>query len=267
MPLVEITALSDPRLDPFRELKRTNATRWAEQFVAEGDKLTRRLLAARRFEIVSLLVGRRYARTFAELAPPEIPILVVDDRDIEEIIGFNFHRGVLACAKRPAAQHLAEALAAPAERSVIVVCPNLHDPENLGTLVRTSLALGVAALVLGPHCADPFSRRVLRTSMGAAFELPIYCSADLAADVQTLRRSGFRLVASVVDSDAESILRFEPPPRLALFIGNEAHGLEPEWIERCDERITIPMRPGPDSLNAAVAAGILLHHVTRALRI
>ena len=86
----------------------------------------------------------------------------------------------------------------------------------------------------------------------------------LAARLDLLRAErGLRLVATVTDPDAEPIDRFERPPRLAIVMGSEAHGLDPDWITRCDSRVTIPMRPGAESLNVAVAAGIFLHHLTR----
>ena len=73
---------------------------------------------------------------------------------------------------------------------------------------------------------------------------------------------GFETAATVVDADAEPLDTFRRPDRLALFLGSEGHGLDPEWLALCDRRVTIPMRPGAESLNVAVAAGIALYHTT-----
>jgi tRNA G18 (ribose-2'-O)-methylase SpoU len=261
MPILEIRSLDDPRLEPYRNLKRTNATRWSDRFIAEGDKLVRRAIAAG-IAIESLLVGRRYAPEFATLVSQEVPLYRVDDAAIEELIGFNFHRGVLAHARRPSPLSLDALLATLPPQATIVLCPDLQDPENLGTLIRTSLALGVSALLLGPQTCDPFSRRVLRTSMGAAFTLPLLRGTNLAAELTRLRRDGFQVVATVTAAPATPLVRFIPPPRTAILIGNEAHGLSAEWLAQSDVRLTIPMRPGVDSLNAAIAAGIVLYHLT-----
>jgi tRNA G18 (ribose-2'-O)-methylase SpoU len=123
----------------------------------------------------------------------------------------------------------------------------------------------VTAVVLGPGCCDPFSRRVLRVSMGAALRVPIVETRDLAGDLARLRTEwGFELAATVLDSAAEPLHTAARTNRLAVLFGNEHAGLSPEWIALCDRRVTIPMAGDADSLNVAVAAGIVLHHFTRA---
>jgi tRNA G18 (ribose-2'-O)-methylase SpoU len=119
----------------------------------------------------------------------------------------------------------------------------------------------VHALLLGPACADPFSRRVARTSMGANFRLPLIESSDLAQDLTALRDEyGVQLVATVLADDAEPLSSVVPVGRTALLFGSEGFGLTPHWLALCDRRVTIPMRPGVDSLNVNVAAGIFLYH-------
>jgi tRNA G18 (ribose-2'-O)-methylase SpoU len=144
-------------------------------------------------------------------------------------------------------------------RATLVVCPEIHNPENLGGLLRTCHALGVDAVILGEHCADPFSRRVVRVSMGAVLELPILEAHDLKTELPRLcEQSGLELVASVLDSTAQRLECFRRPQRVGLMLGNEAHGLDAFWLANCQHRVTIPMRHGADSLNLVVASGILL---------
>src|SRR5579863_4468364 len=97
--LIDIASPDDPRLDPYRNLKQSNLTRWSRLFIAEGEKLTRRLLASE-FETVSVLLGQGYVEALAPFAAPHTPVFVVPDDDVEKIVGFNFHRGVLACGRR-----------------------------------------------------------------------------------------------------------------------------------------------------------------------
>jgi tRNA G18 (ribose-2'-O)-methylase SpoU len=147
---------------------------------------------------------------------------------------------------------------------VFVVCPRIDNPENLGAIVRVADVFGTAGVLVGARCPDPLSRRVLRVSMGSALRLPVVSPPDLADELDRLGRDfGFETVAAVAGPDAWPLDDFRSPARLALLLGSEAHGLEPDWLARCDRRVTIPMAPGVDSLNVAVAAGILLYHATR----
>jgi tRNA G18 (ribose-2'-O)-methylase SpoU len=258
---VSIDSPDDPRLEPYRDLKSTNKTRWAGRFVAEGEKLVRRLLDSD-FRVHSVLVSRSYLASWTP--PADVDALVVPDDWIERIVGFNFHRGVVACGYRKPSPALSQLCHAGRQRLTLVVCPDVQDPENLGTILRTSSALGVDGVVLGRDCCDPFSRRVLRVSMGAALRIPIVECQDLANELAEIRaRSGVELWAAVTDSAATPFDGAHRPPRLALLVGSEGHGLSQQWIDLCDRQITIPMRPGTDSLNVAIATGILIQHLTR----
>jgi tRNA G18 (ribose-2'-O)-methylase SpoU len=259
MPRLPVDDIDDPRLAPYRELNQRNLTRASGLFIAEGDKVTQRLIASR-FPVASLLAEPAAAERYEPLVPAETPIYVAERSLLEATIGFNFHRGVLACGRRIAGRTAADL--ASGDGATLLVCPDVQDPTNLGSVIRTTAAFGCEGIVLGSRCADPFSRRVLRVSMGAALHLPLVESRDLAADLQSLRQRGFQLVATVIDSTALPLEAFRRPPRLALLLGSEGHGLAPEWIAMCDRRVTIPMRLGIDSLNVAVATAVLLYHCT-----
>jgi tRNA G18 (ribose-2'-O)-methylase SpoU len=254
-----LDSVSDPRLVPYRDLKRSNLTRWSGRFIAEGEKLVRRLLASR-FALDSVLVAERFLDEFEPLVPPEVLLLVVPDGLVPEIVGFNFHRGVLACGRRLPRRTLDETVSNQG-RLTLVICPDVQDPENLGGILRASAAFGADAVVLGERCGDPFSRRVLRVSMGTAFQVPIVESQDLAADLDRLRdQFGVELAATVLADDAERLSDTGRPQRLGLLFGSEGHGLDPEWVARCPRRITVPMAGGTDSLNVAMAVAVCLYH-------
>lgn len=259
MPHVHIDSLQDPRLDPYRHLKDTNQTRWTGLFVAEGEKLVRRLLASR-FSVASVLVSEPYVEQFAPLAG-EVPLLIVPEALIEPLVGFNFHRGVLACGRRLPNPALEDLVPSDRPRLTLVVCPDVQDPENLGSILRVARAFGVDAMLLGPRSTDPLSRRVLRVSMGAALQLPWARSDDLENDLRRLQSEwSVQMAATVLDANAEPLANLSRPDRLGLLLGSEGHGLERHLVDLCDRLITIPMSPGTDSLNVAVAAGIFLHH-------
>ena len=263
MPTHVIGTLDDPRVEPYRDLKSTNRTRWSNHFIAEGLLVVERLLASD-FDLVSVLASRQMEQQVAPLVPADRPLYLLDDRLAAELVGYTFHTGVLACGVRKAGPPLDTLVPADADCVLLAVCPNVNDPENIGAIIRLCAGFGLNGVILGPECADPFSRRVLRVSMGTAFSVPIVESRDLAADLVCLReRLSVELCAAVLDPRAEPLDGLRPAARMAVLFGNEKHGLGPQWIELCQRKLTIPMAPGADSLNVAVAAGIFFHHVKR----
>src|SRR5262245_43156122 len=182
MPLIPVQSIDDPRLACYRQLNERNLTRHSGLFVAEGDKVVERLIASR-FEVASMLAEHSYTERYAARMPAETPIYVASRGLLEATIGFNFHRGVLACGRRRERRSVAELLllgealgeglqAGPPQgphpnrlpkgegigRTTLVVCPDVQDPTNLGSIIRTVAAFGCAGIILGGKCADPFSR-------------------------------------------------------------------------------------------------------------
>lgn len=263
MPLIPVHSIDDPRLACYRQLNERNLTRQSGRFIAEGEKVVERLIGSG-FAVDSILAEPDFAANYADRAGADVPVYVASRELLEATIGFNFHRGIVACGRRRAGPSVGQWLhEMSGERATVVVCPDVQDPTNLGSVIRTTAAFGCAAIVLGGRCADPFSRRVLRVSMGAALHLPVIESRDLSADSRLLARAGFELVATVVGDDAaESLGTFERSGRMAVLFGSEGHGLATEHLELCRRRITIPMQLGVDSLNVAVAAAVVLYELT-----
>jgi tRNA G18 (ribose-2'-O)-methylase SpoU len=263
MPTEVIENLEDPRLDPYRNLKSTNRTRWSNQFIAEGLLVVERLLASD-FDVVSIVASRKIERQIVPLVPNDRPLYLLDHALAAQLVGYVFHAGVLACGVRRASPTLETLLGAGKDAALLAVCPNVNDPENIGAIIRLCAGFGLTGLLLGPGCADPYSRRVLRVSMGTAFTLPIAESPDLGSDLDRLRGEfGIELAAAILDPEAEPLESAPRSPRMAVLFGNEKHGLEQKWIELCQRKLTIPMAAGADSLNVAVAAGIFFHSLQR----
>lgn len=260
MPQYWLDTLQDPRLEPYRHLKHTNVTRWSGRFIAEGRRVVERLLKSD-FRVDSVLVSDKRLPDIAGQIPDALDVYVLPQKLAQRLVGYNFHTGILACGIRKPNADLVGVLPKSDRSFTLVVCPRLTDPENLGMLIRLCTGFEVPALLLGPGCADPFSRRVLRVSMGTAFALPIIESRNLTADLQTLRdRWQCELVATVLDDSAVPLPSAARTARSALLFGNEAEGLDGQWIDLCDRRLVIPMPPGTDSLNVANAAAVFLYH-------
>lgn len=141
---------------------------------------------------------------------------------------------------------------------------DIQDPANLGAVIRTAEALGLEGLLLSAGCCDPYNPKVLRASMGGVFRLPLYPVGEMAAAVERLRLAGRRCFACVPDGEAASICSIQWRPEDVCLIGNEGNGLREATTAACDGRITIPMAGRAESLNAAMAAGIVMWETMRA---
>jgi tRNA G18 (ribose-2'-O)-methylase SpoU len=258
--LLKVDSIDDPRLAPYRNLKDRELARLGGRFIAESDLIVRRLIASG-FQVESVLVASRKAAAIAEVVPSEVPLYVLPEDQLDAVIGYAFHTGVIAVGIRRSSPALGDVIRN--RSSTLVILPEITNAENMGSLIRISSAFGADAVILGPRCCDPFYRMSIRVSMGTIFSMPMVRSNDLLVDLARLRNEfGFKLAATVLDPGAEHLDRATRGDRLGLLFGNEANGLMPEHIAACDRRITLPMKLGTDSLNVAVAAGIFLYHFT-----
>ena len=260
-----VDTLDDPRVAPYRNLKDRDLARSGDRFIAEGEQVVRRLLASD-YPTESLLLARKRADDVAPLAPPDVPVYVVPDPLVHQIVGFKFHSGVMAVGRRKPAATIDDVMTAASarRRTTLVVLPEIANTENMGSLIRISAAFGADAVVLGEHSCDPFWRQAVRVSMGTIFSIPLVRSDDLLRDLRRLADHwGVELAAAVAGGDAEPLQAAGRGERLGLLFGNEAQGLAPDHVAACGRRVTIPMHLGTDSLNVAVAAAVFLYHFTR----
>jgi len=258
---VVITDPDDPRVADFRDLKagdRPEGTpRWGGPVIVEGVPAVERLLASPyRIRAVFGVPGRVAALDI----PDDVAVYEADKWVVSEVIGFRLTRGVLASADRRAPADLDELLAGPdpAAPRRLAVLEALNDAENLGSIARSALALGIDGLLLDPRCADPFYRRSVRVSMGHILALPFAVLADWPGDLDRVHAAGYTTVALTPAADAVDLTSIDPieHPRTAVLLGAEGPGLTPEAQAAARLRARIAMRPGVDSLGVAAAAAI-----------
>ena len=262
MAVISIDSLDDPRVALYRNLKDRELERRGHHFIAEGEHLARRLLASD-FPVDSVMLVERRVAEIAPAVRDEVPVYAVTQALMNQIVGLKFHSGVLACGRRKERQTIDQVVPRDKSDLTLVICPEISNVENIGTMIRIAAGFGADAMVLGERCHDPFWRQSVRVSMGTIFRLPLVQTDDLMRDVRRLREEwGVELVATVLDESAEPLATAKPGRKLGILFGSEAQGLEREWIDACDRRVTIPMKHGTDSLNVAVAAGIVLYHFT-----
>jgi tRNA G18 (ribose-2'-O)-methylase SpoU len=176
------------------------------------------------------------------------------------VIGFRLTRGVLASADRRPPADLDDLLAGPdpAAPRRLAVLEALNDAENLGSIARSALALGIDGLLLDPRCADPFYRRSVRVSMGHILALPFAVLPDWPGDLDRVHAAGYTTLALTPAAEAVDLTSIDPVehPRTAVLLGAEGPGLTAEAQQAATIRARIPMRDGVDSLGVAAAAAI-----------
>ena len=256
----EITHSGDLRINFFRELK-GNAPRIQAGglILIEGEQQVERFLRTELRPTVFFMERRFYERFLPLLTPEKLahsPNLFTATRQVmAEIIGYRLHQGVMVLAERPAPYP-------PAELPPPVIALNgLNDPENVGSIVRTAVCLGMRSFLIDKHSSDPYLRRSIRVSMGGAFAIQVSYTEDLAATLQELK-PGSRIVGVEQTRDSEPVGEFLPAAGDVYVFGNEKSGLSPEVLAACDRCVEIPLAKTPvHSLNVGAAAAVVLYRV------
>ena len=265
---VEILAADDHRVDDYRSLNDQPFRREYEGdrvFITEGSIAVDQLLRSTH-QVRSLLCASsrrgRLAGTIAELERRGITTFVAGAGVLNEIVGFDLHRGIVAAAERPQPAAI-DTLARAGKRLVLV--EGINDPENLGAIARAARALHVDGMILDPTSIDPYSRRNVRVSMGHILHLPIARARpdDWQSIATTLAAHGFESWAMTPDPAADDVFSLPPPTRLAVALGAEGPGLSDALIASCNRRVRIPIDPTVDSLNVGHAAAITFAVVAR----
>lgn len=144
-----------------------------------------------------------------------------------------------------------------------LVLNSVQDPGNVGTILRVADAVGVDGVFLCGNSCDMYNPKIVRSTMGSLFRLAVRDDLPYSETVSWLRDNGILTLASVIDTDANSVREFDFPENCAVVIGNEGNGLSRDEALLCDDRITIRMNGNINSLNAAMAAGIILWEMTK----
>lgn len=186
-------------------------------------------------------------------------ILFISDGVAKKLSDTKSNQGVFAVINKPQKKDFSSQPLS----GKLVVLNNIQDPGNLGTILRTADAVGASGVVLSENCCDLFNPKVVRSTMGSLFRLDIYIENDFCEVCGILKSKGIKTYAAVVSKQACEIRSAEFPKSSAIVIGNEGNGLKDEHADLCDERVTIKMNGNIDSLNAGIAAAILMWEMTK----
>ncbi|HQZ85507.1 MAG TPA: RNA methyltransferase [Actinomycetota bacterium] len=262
---VEYVGSEDPRVADYRDLTdvgwRTKVEPGAGYFLAEGEKVILRALAAGYRPRSALMAEKWLPGLAAPLAAHDVTVLVADESVLRSIVGFRLHRGALAAFERKPRPPIADLIA---DASRLLLLEDLVDHTNVGLIVRTAAAFGIDAVLVSPRCADPYYRRSVKTSMGAVLTMPWTVAEPWPGTLTWLREAGFTLLGLTPDPAGVDIRSWHAAEgdRLALLLGTEGGGLSAEALAAVDVWLRIPMTSRVDSLNVAAAAAVACFAVT-----
>lgn len=262
--MIEITGLKDSRVADYA---RVGDAQWLLQrglFVAEGRLVVRRLFEVGTLAVCSVLITpAAHAALVDILEGASCPIYLCEQALMNQLAGFNFHRGCLALGERPRPIDPASRFQS-AHR--LLALEGVGNPDNIGGLFRVAAAFGVDGILLDRPSGDPLYRKAIRTSMGSAFRVP-FAKTDTWLDALAgARAAGAEIVALTPDASVTSLSDYvsgrSPDRRLILMVGTEGPGLSRDAMSVATTAVRIPIAQEVDSLNVVVAAGIALAAIT-----
>ncbi len=247
-----ITSLKNPKVTTWKSLKERKGRKETGCFLVEGRKMVEEALASA-FPVEAVLVDADRMGEFT--LPQNVPAFTMPSHVLLAVCDTKTPQGIAAVVR------MADV---PLTGSRLVAMDGVQDPGNVGTIIRTADAAGFDGVILSSQCADVFSPKVLRATMGSIFRMGIRVTDDLPGTLQGMVSEG----ASVLSSQLDGEPFYQRSPlneRFVLVIGSEGNGVTEEVKAVATHRVKLPMRGGAESLNAAVAAGIMMYELTRDL--
>lgn len=258
-----ITAKDNPSVKHYKRLRDQKKARRTEGlFVVEGlriacDALQKTGRVQQLF--VTDTAWEKHGESLAAQMQETGRLLRISDAVGETMADTGHTQGVFAICRIPVQRELSTVLR---EDGKYLVLSNLQDPGNMGMILRTADALGADAILTVGSC-ELYSPKVVRATMGSVFRVPVYDCPDAQELLAVLHQARIHTYAAVPAKQAVPVTDCSFTGGSAVWIGNEGNGLAPEVIAGCQTAVTIPMQGGPESLNAAMAAGILLWEMMR----
>ncbi|MDD3905205.1 MAG: RNA methyltransferase [Candidatus Omnitrophica bacterium] len=266
MNIIPIHDSHDPRLAPYKSLKGKHLERDGI-FIAEGEKVIESMVASA-CRIASCITATgaiaKYGHLIAKMAKKGVTTYVAPDEVIEGVIGFRFHKGIMAVGYCPEKFTLSTVLKK-AKRPLFLVALNaVNDPQNVGLIVRNAAAFGVRAIIVDSETYDPYYRKAVRVSMGTVFGLPVCYERDLASSLSRLKAEhGTRIIAATPRRGAKDIDSVKFTDNVCFVFGNEDNGVSRKVLDIADVKVRIPIAKSVDSLNVASASAVCLYEASR----
>lgn len=239
-------------------LKKSKERKEKKSFVVEGRKMFEEICQDTS-RVVKAYFSESYVKEYYDGKElPKVPYEVVADSVFDAMAETVTPQGVLAIVKMP--EYSLDEMVA--EAGSLVLLENLRDPGNLGTIIRTAEAAGVSGVILSKESVDIYNPKVIRSTMGAVYRVPFLYVEDFTELLKTLREQKVRLLAAHLKGQ-KTFDKADYSGKVGILIGNEANGLSEEASELAEEKVLIPMAGSVESLNAAVAAALLMYEAFR----
>lgn len=253
----EIVSVQNEKIRALRALAHKKGREEAGCFLIEGVKMVREAADSMRVQTVLVEATRveAYAGLIAKLTEAGAQVFCVPPRVFQSVGDAKTPQGILASVRMPP---VPERLEGPR----LVALDGVQDPGNVGTILRTADAAGFEGALLSEACADAYGPKALRATMGSIFRVPVLRTDVLASRLLRYRDEGYAVIVSALDG-SPFYARQGIGERFVLVVGSEARGVSPAVSQAATHRLRLPMRGGAESLNAAVAAGIMLYELTR----
>jgi TrmH family RNA methyltransferase len=262
-PYKPITSKDNSVIKHLRALSDPKHRKKEQVFLIEGVKMVEEALRDKvgvDLVVASPALVQHHGKGVIKLAETRsIDMLWVSERLIDAISESKTPQPVMAVVKMK--EHGEDELFAHDSR-LMVVCHQLQDPGNLGTIIRTVEAVGAAGIALTPHTVDPYSARAVRASMGSIFRIPVVRIGDSSAFLKLCKKKGFQTVATVVTGE-NSHFDIDLKKPTVIILGQEGAGLPQDIMDEIDLRVRIPMAETIDSLNVATSAAVVLYEAMR----
>lgn len=243
-----ITSLKNPKVTAWKALKDRKGRRESGCFLVEGRKMVEEALKSA-FDVEAVLVQEGMELPDGLTMPVyELPAHV-----LAAVCDTKTPQGIAAVVQMKEQSALGKR---------IVVLDGVQDPGNVGTIIRTADAAGLDGVLLSNQCADVFSPKVLRATMGSIFRMNLRTTDDLPGELTKLREKGYSILSSQLDG-TPFYEREKVAERFALIIGNEGNGVSEQVQQTATHQVRLPMRGGAESLNAAIAAAIMMYELMR----
>lgn len=251
----KITSAKNPTVRGLRELKDKKTREETGRILVEGEVMIREALSCG-LEMFDLLADEKNEEFAREMESKGAHAFLVPRSILEAVCETRTPQGVCASFSRPKQLTIEEM------PDILVALDGVQDPGNVGTIWRTADAAGFQGMLLGEGSADPLSPKVLRAAMGSGFRIPFAMNLKLPEMLMALKEKGYCVIASDLKG-VDFYARPNPGRKLVLLIGNEARGISDAVRDCADMRVRLPMRGGAESLNAAIAAGIMMYDIMK----
>lgn len=258
-----ITSRSNPKIVEASQLKEKKYRDQQKAFLIDGIKLFDEAVSSGA-DIKAVFALSQYASYCEGKVGGRTEVFEITQPVLEKLTAEKSPEGVVCVVSYLSNIHVfTDVYSNASENERIELMWSVRDPGNMGTILRSAAAFGVDTLILSDDCADIYNPRTVRASMGAIFRQKISVCSDYCGTIAKLKSNGYGIYAALPSEKALPLCSVPSGRKISFIIGNEGHGLSNEVIEAAGNAAYIPMAAGTESLNAAVAASVIMYERSR----